>query len=486
MLKSCMQLNLARFLFVTAVLIVSLLPQPGLGQAERPNIVFIMADDLGWSDLVRYGSDFHETPNLDRLARESVVFSDAYAASPVCSPTRASIMTGKHPARLHMTIWRESAARRGSGKLFQPVALDALPLEHDTLAEILGDAGYYTAYLGKWHLGAAEAYPQAHGFDINIGGTLWGAPEAFFYPYNTEYRDYFNGWRYVPDLEPGQDGDYLTDRLTDRAIEIIEKRQNEPFFLNLWYHTVHTPIEGKPEVVEKYKRKIARDNPKNHVNPHLAAMVESLDENVGRVLSRIEDLGLEDRTIVVFTSDNGGFIGRCKLNPELQVTSNAPLRSGKGSCYEGGIRVPMMIRGPNTIADYECSEMVYTCDLYPTLLAMAGLSDRIEQRLDGIDISPLLTNRNASLERDRLYFHYPHYYGTTTPVSAIREGDWKLLEYFEDGRLELYNLRSDLGETENLALSRQSLANRLRKKLDTWRKSVDAQLPEPNPDFAES
>ena len=480
-----MQLGLARFLFVRAILVASFLPQLGRGQAEHPNVVFIMADDLGWSDLACYGSDFHETPNLDRLARESVVFSDAYAASPVCSPTRASIMAGKHPARLHMTIWRESAARRGSRKLLHPVALDALSLEHDTLAEILRDAGYYTAHLGKWHLGAAESYPQAHGFDINIGGTLWGAPEAFFYPYNTEYRDYFNGWRYVPDLEPGQDGDYLTDRLTDRAIQIIEERQNEPFFLNLWYHTVHTPIEGKPEVVEKYKRKIARDNPKNHVNPHLAAMVESLDENVGRVLSRIEDLGLADRTIVVFTSDNGGYNGRCQLNPELHVTSNYPLRSGKGSCYEGGIRVPMMIRGPKTIANYECNEMVYTCDLYPTLLAMAGLSDRIEQCLDGIDISPLLTNRNASLERDTLYFHYPHYYSTTTPVSAIREGEWKLLDYFEDGRLELYNLRSDLGETENLALSRQSLANRLREKLDTWRKSVDAQLPEPNPDFVE-
>ena len=449
----------------------------------RPNIVFIMADDLGWSDLACYGSDFHETPNLDRLAQESVVFSDAYAASPVCSPTRASIMAGKHPARLHMTIWRESAARRGNRKLLQPVALDALPLEHDTLAEILRDAGYHTAHLGKWHLGDAEAYPQAHGFDVNIGGTLWGAPEAFFYPYNTEYRDYFDGWRYVPDLEPGKAGDYLTDRLTDLAIETIEERQNEPFFLNLWYHTVHTPIEGKPEVVEKYQRKIARENPKNHVNPHMAAMVESLDENVGRVLSRIEDLGLKERTIVVFTSDNGGFIGQCKLNPDLQVTSNVPLRSGKGSCYEGGIRIPLMIRGPKTLRNYQSSEMVYTSDLYPTLLAMAGLSDRIEQPLDGIDVSRLLTNRNASLERDTLFFHYPHYYRTTTPVSAIREGDWKLLEYFEDRRLELYNLRSDLGETENLAQSRPRLAQRLQEKLDTWRKSVDAQLPEPNPNF---
>ena len=481
-----MQAIVATRIFVlTALSLGVILTAPGQSEVQRPNIVFIMADDLGWSDLGCYGSDLHETPNLDRLAQESVVFSDAYAASPVCSPTRASIMAGKHPARLHMTIWRESATRRGSKKLLQPVALDALPLEHDSLAEILRDAGYYTAHIGKWHLGNAEAYPQAHGFDINIGGTLWGAPEAFFYPYNTEDRNYFNGWRYVPDLEPGKEGDYLTDRLTDRAIDIVEERQNEPFFLNLWYHTVHTPIEGKPELVEKYQRKIASESPGNHVNPYMADMVESMDENVGRVLARIEDLGLRDRTIVVFTSDNGGFIGRCKLNPDLQVTSNAPLRSGKGSCYEGGIRVPMMIRGPNTMANYERSEMVYTCDLYPTLLALAGMSDRIEQRLDGIDLSLLLTNRNASLERDTLYFHYPHYYGTTTPVSAIREGDWKLLEYFEDGRLELYNLGNDLGETEDLSLSRRSLANRLREKLDVWRKSVDAQLPEPNPDFVD-
>lgn len=481
-----MQLGLARFLFGAAILSLAfLLPRQGYGEMERPNIVFIMADDLGWSDLACYGSDLHESPNLDRLAREAVVFTDAYAASPVCSPTRASIVTGKDPARLHMTIWRESATRRGNRKLFQPVALDALPLEHDTLAETLRNAGYDTAHVGKWHLGGAEAYPQAHGFDINIGGTLWGAPEAFFYPYSSEYRRYFDGWRYVPDLEPGREGDYLTDRLTDKAIEIIERHQDEPFFLNLWYHTVHTPIEGKPDVVEKYRHKIARENPKNHVNPHMAAMVESLDENVGRVLSTIEDLGLRESTIVVFTSDNGGFIGRCKLNPELQVTNNAPLRSGKGSCYEGGIRVPLMIRGPDTLANLKRSEMVYTSDLYPTLLKMAGLSDRIKQTLDGIDISRLLSDRDASLERDTLYFHYPHYYRTTTPVSAIREGDWKLLEYFEDGRLELYNLQSDLGETNNLARSRQSVADRLRNKLDTWRKSVDAQLPEPNPDFVE-
>ena len=454
-------------------------------QVERPNIVLIVADDLGWSDLGSYGSDLHETPHLDRLTEDSVVFTDAYAASPVCSLTRASIMTGKDPARLGMTIWREWAQRRGNRKLLEPIALDALPLEHDSLAEVLCRSGYHTAHVGKWHLGDAEAYPQAHGFDMNIGGTLWGAPEAFFYPYSSEYRRYFDGWRYVPDLEPGREGDYLTDRLTDKAIEIIERHQEEPFFLNLWYYTVHTPIEGKPDVVEKYRRKIDREKSKNNTNPHMAAMVESLDENVGRVLSTIEGLGLRESTIVVFTSDNGGFIGRCKLNPELQVTSNAPLRSGKGSCYEGGIRVPLMIRGPDTLASLKRSEIVYTSDLYPRLLKMAGLSERIEQTLDGVDVSGLLMDREASLERDTLYFHYPHYYRTTTPVSAIREGDWKLLEYFEDGRLELYNLRSDLGKMENLAQSRPRLAKRLREKLDAWRKSVDAQLSEANPDFME-
>lgn len=482
-----MQLGLARFLFGTAILSLAIFSsRRGHGEINRPNIVLIMADDLGWSDLACYGSDLNETPHLDNLAQESVVFTDAYAASPVCSPTRASIMTGKDPARLQMTIWREWAKRRGNRRLLEPVALDALPLEHDTLAEVLRISGYHTAHVGKWHLGEAEAYPQAHGFDVNIGGTLWGAPEAFFYPYSSEYRRYFDGWRYVPDLEPGREGDYLTDRLTDKAIEIIERHQEGPFFLNLWYYTVHTPIEGKPDVVEKYRRKIARENPQNHVNPHMAAMVESLDENVGRVLSKIDDLGIENRTIVVFTSDNGGFIGRCKLNPELQVTSNAPLRSGKGSCYEGGIRVPLMIRGPDTLANINRSEIVYTSDLYPTLLKMAGLSDGIKQTLDGVDISGLLIDRDASLERNTLYFHYPHYYRTTTPVSAIREGKWKLLEYFEDGRLELYNLQSDLGEMENLAQSRPRLAQRLREKLDTWRKRVDAQLPESNPNFVEN
>ncbi|SVC54131.1 uncharacterized protein METZ01_LOCUS306985, partial [marine metagenome] len=312
--------------------------------AKRPNLVLILADDLGWADLSCYGNDLHETPNLDRLARQGVRFTDAYAASPVCTPTRAAILTGLHPARLHMTIWRESALNRGNRKLLQPICLDSLPLKHVTLTEVLKKAGYFNAHLGKWHVGRAEAYPQAHGFHVNIGGTLWGAPQTFWYPFNGD--GYFRDWRYVPGLEPGNKGDYLTDRLTDKALVIMEKqaKASRPFYLNLWYHSVHTPIEGKPELVERYRKKI---NPNSvRKNSHYAAMVHSLDENVGRVLAKIDELGIAGNTLVIFTSDNGGFINKCKLNRELAVANNAPLRSGKGSCYEGGVRVPLIVRGP--------------------------------------------------------------------------------------------------------------------------------------------
>ena len=339
-------------------------------EAKHPNIILLLADDLGWADLACYGNDLHETPNLDRLARQGIRFTDAYAASPVCTPPRASILTGKHPARLHMTIWRESARERGRRQLLEPVCLDSLPLEHTTLAEILKEAGYFNAHIGKWHLGRAEAYPQPHGFHVNIGGTLWGAPQTFWYPYNGDA--YFRDWRYVPDLEPGKTGDYLTDRLTDKGLEIMEKQSKagRPFFLNLWYHTVHMPIEGKPQLVKYYYEKIQPDS--HWKNPHYAAMVHSLDENVGRVLTKVKDLGISDNTLVVFTSDNGGFVNRCKLHRELQVANNFPLRSGKGSCYEGGIRIPLIIRGPGVIKGGKSSTPIYSCDLLPTLLHATG------------------------------------------------------------------------------------------------------------------
>ena len=449
--------------------------------AQRPNLVLILADDLGWADLSCYGNDLHQTPNLDRLARQGVRFTDAYAASPVCTPTRAAILTGLHPARLHMTIWRESALNRGNRKLLQPVCLDSLPLKHVTLAEVLKKAGYFNAHLGKWHVGRAEAYPQAHGFHVNIGGTLWGAPQTFWYPFNGD--DYFRDWRYVPGLEPGNKGDYLTDRLTDKALGIMEKqtKASRSFYLNLWYHSVHTPIEGKPELVEHYRKKIKPGSVRK--NPHYAAMVHSLDENVGRVLAKIDELGVVDNTWVIFTSDNGGFTNKCKLNRDLAVANNAPLRSGKGSCYEGGVRVPLIVRGPQAAQGKISSEPVYAPDLYPTLLRAAGLSDQVQAGIDGVDFTPLLQNPDATLKREALYFHYPHYYQTTTPVSALRKGDWKLLEYYEDNRLELFNLKQDPGETQDISTANPDLARRLRMELDVWRKKVGAQLPEPNPDW---
>lgn len=462
------------FLVTSSEIATASEPQP-----VRPNIVLILADDLGWSDLACYGSDLHETPHLDRLASESVHFTQAYAASPVCTPTRASILTGKYPARLHMTIWRESAAERGGHQLLEPIARGDLPQDEITLAELLHEAGYYTAHVGKWHLGSADNYPEVHGFDVNIGGTLWGAPQSFFYPYRGD--QYFRDWRYVPDLEPGSEGDYLTDRLTDKALEIIDREAERPFFLNLWYHSVHTPIEGKPELVEKYRYRLREDGPRTHRNPDYAAMVESLDTNVGRVLAKLDEKGINERTIVVFLSDNGGFIGRCKLHPDLPVTDNAPLRSGKGSLYEGGTRVPLMIRWPSATVAGECDTPVFSCDLYPTLLNLAGIEPDAEHVPDGIDISPLLREPAEAIPERPLFFHYPHYYVTTTPVSAVRVGDWKLLHYYQDERVELYNLADDPSETNDLAPTMPAVAERLERQLRDWLNIVDAQLPEPNP-----
>lgn len=454
----------------------------GASASERPNIVLIVADDLGWADLACYGSDLHETPNLDRLASEGVRFTDAYSASPVCTPTRASILTGKHPARLQMTIWREAALERGNRELLEPVCRDSLPLEETTLAEVLKNNGYYCAHVGKWHLGRAGAYPQAHGFHQNIGGTLWGAPQTFFYPYNGD--GYFRDWRYVPDLEPGEEGDYLTDALTDKAIEILEQesKSERPVFLNLWYYTVHTPIEGKPELVEKYKNKITPNSVQK--NPHYAAMVESLDENVGRVLDKIETLGLADNTLVLFTSDNGGYVNLCKLHKDILVANNFPLKSGKGSCHEGGIRVPLIIRtpSPETSAGEICDEPVISTDFFPTILSVAGLSKQSTTAVDGLDFSSLLADPEASLPRKELYFHYPHYYSTTSPVSAIRSGNWKLIELLgEGGAVKLYDLAKDIRESKDLAETNPEQRDILLEKLHTWRSDVKAGMPEPNP-----
>lgn len=440
-------------------------------QPARPlNVVFILADDLGGSDVGCYGADLHETPNIDALARQSVKFEQAYAASPVCSPTRASILTGCHPARLHMTIWREAALQEVKGKpLVPPKTVPDLPREKTTLAEALKAAGHETFHVGKWHLGGAENYPENHGYDVNIGGTLWGAPQSYFYPYRGSR--WFGGEpRYVPGLYGGKPGEYLTDRLTTEALKLMDGAAGRPFFLSLNFHNPHTPIEAKPDLVERYKARIRPGM--RHQNANYAAMIRTLDENVGRVVRRLDELKIADRTLLVFTSDNGGFIGQ---NQGQTVTNNAPLRSGKGSLYEGGVRVPLMVRGPGVKSGGVCREPVISCDLYKTMAAAGG--GKADNPPDGLGLAPLLQDPSARLDRDALFFHYPHYYDTTTPVSAVRARRWKLLEYHEDGHTELYDLEQDPAETRNLAQADPAKAAELLAMLREWRSRVGAQMP---------
>ncbi len=443
----------------------------------RPNIVMILVDDLGWADVGCYGADLHETPHIDRLAERGVRFTDAYAAASICSPTRASILSGKYPARLDFTIWHENAKNPPplTNALIPPVSIDHLPLEEFTLAEALKAVGYTTVHVGKWHLGDAAYSPETHGFDVNIGGTHWGAPATFHWPYHGLFGSAQSEWRYVPDLPFGKAGEYLTDRLTDEALHLIEWVKDGPFLLDLWYHTVHTPIEAKPEDVQRFEAEVQSEY--HHQNPTYAAMVNSLDQNVGRVVARLEELGLSENTVIVLTSDNGGFT---QPHRGQVVTNNHPLRNGKGSLYEGGIRVPWIVDWPGvTQPGSVCDAMVCSTDLYPTLLSIAGtVGDAVHNRtVDGVDLTPLLRDPTLSLARETLYFHYPHYYPTTTPVSAIRDGDWKLLEYFEDGHVELYNLADDLSEEHDLAASMPEKATSLQQKLADWRESVDARLP---------
>jgi len=403
------------------------------------------------------------------------MFTDAYAAAPVCSPTRASILTGKCPARLNMTIWCEAAENPPLRReLIPPVTRHNLPREETTIADVLGTE-YFTAHVGKWHLGDAYHYPEAQGFDINIAGTHWGCPMSYFYPFKGMYNS--EEFRYIPDLEDSRSdaATYLTDRLTDEALRLMETAGNRPFFLNLCYYTVHTPIQGKPEWVEHFERRLTPGL--HHQNTGYAAMVASLDENVGRVMAKLDELGIADNTIVVFFSDNGGYIGK---DAGRTVTNNYPLRSGKGACYEGGIRDPLLVHWPGvTVPGSVCEHPVMSTDFYRTILDMTGHGDdsRYDAGMDGLSLVPLLNDPGASLDRDALCWHYPHYYETTTPVSAIRQGDWKLLEYFEDGLVELYNLADDISEQNDLAQREPELRERLRRKLAEWRAEVNAQMP---------
>ncbi|MBI3838865.1 MAG: sulfatase [Planctomycetia bacterium] len=442
--------------------------------------MLILADDLGWADLACYGADLHETPHLDRLARQGMRFTNAYSAS-VCSPTRASLMTGKHYARLHMTTWYEaSQSPPRDRRLIPPVTVGNLPHRELTIAKRAQRAGYLTALVGKWHLGDAAYYPETHGFDINIGGTFWGAPYSYFFPYRGSGR--FEGeFRYVPHLEGGRSGEYLTDRLTDEALRIIDTAGDRPFFLYLAHHAVHTPIEAKADLVKHYEAKLT--DGLRHKNAKYAAMVHSLDESVGRVMDRLEENHLADHTLVIFLSDNGGHIGQFDA---LNCTNNSPLRSGKGSLYEGGVRVPLIVRYPGTTSPASvCHEPVFCADWHSTIAEVAGLTDvpAPAAPLDGQSLVPLLKKPDATLSREALFFHYPHYYPTTTPASAVRAGDWKLIEYLEDGRAELYNLRQDPSEQHDLAAERPAKTAELRDMLHGWRTRTAVQMPTPNPHF---
>lgn len=454
-----------RFLLALAL---SALAARAATPAAKPNVVLILADDLGWTDLACFGSDLHETPALDQLARDGMKFTQNYSACTVCSPTRAALLTGKYPARLHVTDWIPGSMP-DNPKLLVPDWTKYLPLEETTLAEVFKAAGYATASIGKWHLarvGTNECYPESQGFDLNIAGTDKPQPPTYHAP-----------WK-IPTLTPeGRDGDYLTDRLADEAVRFIERTKDRPFFLYLPHFAVHLPLHGRADLTEKYQKKIREGL--NHKNAAYAAMTESLDTAVGRVRAKLAELKLADRTIVIFTSDNGG---------RVPTTSNVPLRLGKASAYEGGVRVPLIVHWPGVTRPGSVSNApVITMDLFPTLVEMAGLpATAARTALDGVSLAPLLRG-GAAPTRDTLFWHYPHHQhyqlGGAMPYGAIRAGDFKLVEFFNDMHVELYNVREDIGEKTDLAAAQPKRVEELRSRLHAWRQEVGAQMPTPNPKF---
>lgn len=456
----------------------------------KPNILFILIDDLGWRDLTCYGSSFYETPNLDRLAAGGMRFTDAYASCPVCSPTRASLMTGKYPARVGVTNF---IGGHSIGKLLDVPYMNHLPMNERSIATALRDGGYQTWHIGKWHLGNGLTYPERHGFDVNVGGCGWGMPN----------KGYFSPWG-IETLPDGPEGQYLTDALTDAAVKQIRERdRSRPFFLNLWHYAVHTPIQAPEALVEKYRQKAARLGlkdedaieegeflPAQHIR-HLrvqrrrfqshatyAAMIESLDTSIGRVLDTLEAEGLADDTLVVFKSDNGGL-----STAECSPTCNAPLNEGKGWMYEGGNRVCQIARWPRRIeAGIECSVPTTSPDWYPTLLEAAELPLDPAQHVDGRSLLPVL--EGGKLERRPIFWHYPHYSNQGgAPAASVRDGDWKLIEFFEDGHYELYNLREDIGETVDRAAKEPARLEAMTAQLHEWQREIEALIPRVNPDY---
>jgi arylsulfatase A-like enzyme len=441
---------------------------------KQPNIVLVFIDDMGWRDVGFMGSRYYETPNIDRLAGQGMVFTNAYANGPNCAPSRACLLSGQYTPR--HGVYTVGTSSRGPSKLRKliPIAnTTVLDWKIVTIAEAIKPAGYVSASIGKWHLGNDPQFgPIGQGFDVNVGGYSAGSPaKGYFVPYNN------------PELPDGPPGEYLTDRLTHEALNFIQTNRDKPFFLYLPHYAVHTPLQAKGELINKYKKKTGSHG---QSNPTYAAMIESTDQGVGRIMDKLDELGLRDNTVVFFFSDNGGVKG---------ITSNEPLRGGKGMLYEGGIREPMFVRWPGVVkAGTICDTPIIGIDLYPTILEMTGVPKPRGKLLDGRSIVPLLKGRK-SLNRKALFWHFPAYlqgkaegardpYFRTRPGAAVRAGDWKLIEYFEDGALELYDLKDDISEQNNLVEVMPEKTAELHRLMLAWRKAVDAPVPtELNPEY---
>ncbi len=449
---------------------------------KRPNVVLILVDDLGWIDTECYGSKFYETPNIDKLAAQGMRFTDGYAACAVCSPTRAAVMTGRYPARLGVTDWIRARFQGGkipddkrnpteyvggrNRKLLCPPNALWMELEEITIAEALKPAGYTSCHIGKWHLGADDWYPDRQGFDFNIGGCDHGQPPSYFDPYSRK------GQGSIPTLAPRKEDEYLTDREADEAVGFIRQHKDRPFFLYMAHYAVHTPIQGKKDLIEKYKAK----TPTDQKNPTYAAMVESVDDAVGRIMDVLDELGLCDNTLVIFTSDNGGLLG---------PTNNKPLRSGKGFPYEGGIREPVIVRWPKAVKAGTIShEPVTSVDYLPTVCEAAGVSPPSDRDIDGVSLlGHLKSGGRSKLDREAIYWHFPHYRGSVVPYSIIRAGDWKLIKRYEGRTFELFNLKDDLSETAELSEKMPEKVRELDSRLTSWLQESGAKMPRPNPDY---
>ncbi len=470
-----------------AVLAPLFLFLPALAAERPPNVVFFLVDDLGQRDLGCYGGTFYETPNIDSLAKDGAKFTDAYAACPVCSPTRASILTGQWPPRTGITDYIGAPMTpeqwNRNTKLRPAPYADRLALDSPTLAKAMMGAGYATFFAGKWHLGPKGWWPENQGFDINMGGHAGGGPyggKGYFSPYNN------------PSLADGPAGEHLPDRLASETVKFIEANKDQPFFAYFSFYSVHTPLMAREDLRKKYEQKRAKLGLKatwgreggrdvRQVQEHAvyAAMVEAMDLAVGKVLAKLDELGLRENTIVIFTSDNGGL-----STSEGSPTSNLPLRGGKGWTYEGGIREPLVVRWPAVAkAGSVISTPVSSPDFFPTLLDAVGAKPKPDQILDGVSLVPVL--KGGSLPERALFWHYPHYGNQGgAPSAAVRRGDFKLIEWFEDGKIELFKLSEDIGEQNDLAAKQPERVADLREELHAWQKDVGAKCPTPNPVYS--